>query len=374
MIINFITDKDNKDLLRECDELFEDLGIKYNSGNYRKNIVHYMEFRCEPASINIFYGYINNLLTEYSNNNIFVYKQTYFHNNWIAQLDNYDKIITLDESDKIIEHFINREVVYLGSRSENNKYYKNIISFTRTLKTLKLPYEMKLLEDNDLPEISVCIITYNRRKFMKLLSYNMTNSTYPSNKIEYIIIDDGEDSMKELLPNDKNIKYYRYEDKKTIGWKRNESVKLSSKGIICIMDDDDFYPMNSLKRRVSCLLNSKKQCVYCSTIGCFNINKYYSIVNVNPINYPMEKKVSEATLAFKREFWLNGKFNNDDDYNEGEYFIKEQTSLCKEIGWEGVIVSLLHSRNTVQQHNFNDEPNGSYFNFTDDEFNMITNL
>ena len=72
MIINFITDKDNKDLLRECDELFEDLGIKYNSGNYRKNIVHYMEFSCEPASINIFYGYINNLLTEYSKNNILV--------------------------------------------------------------------------------------------------------------------------------------------------------------------------------------------------------------------------------------------------------------------------------------------------------------
>ena len=169
-------------------------------------------------------------------------KTLFDHLKQITEVQNPKYWETLDESDKIIEHFINREVVYLGSRSENNKYYKNIISFTRTLKTLKLPYEMKLLEDNDLPEISVCIITYNRRKFMKLLSYNMTNSTYPSNKIEYIIIDDGEDSMKELLPNDKNIKYYRYEDKKTIGWKRNESVKLSSKGIICIMDDDDFYP------------------------------------------------------------------------------------------------------------------------------------
>ena len=31
--------------------------------------------------------------------------------------------------------------------------------------------------------------------------------------------------------------------------------------------------------------------VYGSTIGCFHIKKYSSIINVTPIEYPLEKKI-----------------------------------------------------------------------------------
>ena len=55
--------------------------------------------------------------------------------------------------------------------------------------------------------------------------------------------------------------------------------------------------------RVGNLLKSNKDCVFCSSIGCFHIQKLSSIINISPTQYPLEKKVSESTLTFKKSFW-----------------------------------------------------------------------
>ena len=63
-----------------------------------------------------------------------------------------------------------------------------------------------------------------------------------------------------------------------------------------------------------------------------------------------------------------------DKINEGKAFIKDRLHLCKEINWDGVIVSLLHTYNTCNRGFEIKEQNGSHFNFTDDEFNLITSI
>ena len=140
------------------------------------------------------------------------------------------------------------------------------------------------------------------------------------------------------------------------------------------MDDDDYYYPNSLINRVCNLVKSERDCVFCSTLGCFHIYKLSSIINSSPVELPLEKRVSEATLTFKKSFWHNNKFNNDDKINEGEYFIKNAVNKCKEISWEGVIVQLLHTYNTINKKLDFEERNGSHFNFTDEDFELITSL
>ena len=107
---------------------------------------------------------------------------------------------------------------------------------------------------------------------------------------------------------------------------------------------------------------------------CFHITKYSSIINVSPINYPLEKKVAEGTLTFKKSFWHNHKFDNDDKINEGESFVKNAIEKCKEINWEGVIVHLLHTYNTCNKNLKIEEKNGSHFGFTNEEFEIITDI
>ena len=375
MLINFITDITDKILLSEIDKLFEAFALKYQSGNFEKNIVHYLEYKCKPANINIFYGYINNLLVDYSKNNIFVFDKIHFIQAWTPQLHNYDMICVKNEDDKIIESFIKYEIVNLNMNSTNiNTFYKSVMGLCKKIKTIRLPELTNHLKPEDLPHISICMPTFNRKKFMKLVELNYNNTNYPKDKIEFIIVDDGTDPVKDDIPKGDNIKYYFYKKKGTIGWKRNECVRLATNNIIAFMDDDDFYYPNSLLNRVGNLLKSGKDCVFCSTIGSFHIKKLSSIINPSPIEYPLEKKVSEATLTFKKSFWHNNKFNNEDTINEGEAFVKNALNKCKEINWEDVIVQLLHTYNTCNKKLDIEDGNGSHFGFTDTEFELITSI
>lgn len=375
VLINFITDVNDKRLIGDIDKIFKGFGIKYGGGNYKKNIEHYLSFKSEKAHINIFYGYINNLLLDYSQNNIFIFDKHCFSNSWIPQLENYDLILVKSNEDKIIDNFIKRKTELIDIDNKDiNLYYKSVLNIISKIKSIKLPITPDKIKMEDLPNVSVCIPTYNRKRFMKLFNLNYNNITYPKDKIEFIILDDGDEDIESLIPKADNIRYVKLNNKKNIGFKRNECVRLSKNDYIAFMDDDDYYPANSLYNRIVALLNSKKDCVFCSTIGCFHINKMSSIINSSPINIPLEKRVSEATLTFKKSFWHNNKFNNDDLINEGEYFVKKSINKCKEISWMDIIVQLLHTYNTCNKNIDIPDKNGSHFNFSNEEFEIITSI
>ena len=57
------------------------------------------------------------------------------------------------------------------------------------------------------PFVSVCTPTYNRRKFIPYLIKNFLNQTYPKSLIEWIVVDDGEDCVRDLFENVECVKY-----------------------------------------------------------------------------------------------------------------------------------------------------------------------
>ena len=140
------------------------------------------------------------------------------------------------------------------------------------------------------------------------------------------------------------------------------------------MDDDDYYPSINFKKRVSYLINSGKECVCCSTIACFDINKYASIMNVPPLNYPFHHRISEATLCFKKSFWVERGFKDSSIGGEASEFMENRENQCLEISWKDIIVSLLHSKNTSTRVARMKEPNGCHFGFTDELFLFLTSL
>ena len=54
---------------------------------------------------------------------------------------------------------------------------------------------------NELPFVSVCTPTFNRRPFWNQCIKNFLNQDYPLNKMEWIIIDDGSDKIEDLVKN-----------------------------------------------------------------------------------------------------------------------------------------------------------------------------
>ena len=60
------------------------------------------------------------------------------------------------------------------------------------------------------PLISVCTPTYNRRPFIPTMFECFKNQTYPRDRIEWIVVDDGTDKIQDLIDESgiENIKYF----------------------------------------------------------------------------------------------------------------------------------------------------------------------
>ena len=54
----------------------------------------------------------------------------------------------------------------------------------------------------ELPFVSLCTPTYNRRIFISQMIKNVEKQDYPKDKFEWIIIDDGDDCIEDLIPKD----------------------------------------------------------------------------------------------------------------------------------------------------------------------------
>jgi hypothetical protein len=240
------------------------------------------------------------------------------------------------------------------------------------------PYSLKdvLPKEEDLPDVSILCITKDRRIFMPLLKYSYMIQSYPEDKMELVIVDDGDDPIEDTLIGVPNVKYVKCEQGMTISQKRNLAVQNAMYDVLVNMDDDDVYPNNSVLHRVAMLLKEPtKQCGFCTTIPCYDVTKYSSFMNVPPMTLAMSERVSEATLVFTRKFWEESPFDDTVHIGEGNAFIRGREQMCRELSPQDVIVSLVHPKNTSSRKlPAMKESNGCHWGFNENLFAMVTQI
>ena len=231
-----------------------------------------------------------------------------------------------------------------------------------------------LPKEEDLPPISVITLTRDRRAFFPLAKYCMVAQTYPEDKIEWVIVDDGKDQIKDLVTDLPNVTYILLDEPLTIGAKRNLAISKAKHDIFVMLDDDDVYPNNSLISRVAHMLaEPKKECLFSTVIPCYEIHETKSFMNVPPMTLPMSQRVSEATLCFTRKFWETRGFP-DQQIAEADAFIRGREQMCRELSPQDVIVSLVHKKNTSARKPPTMEANGSHYGFSDELFTLISEI
>jgi len=212
-----------------------------------------------------------------------------------------------------------------------------------------------ILHVQDCPPISIVTPTYNRRKLLDIAFHNLLATDYPLDKIEWVVVEDHEDStqmasekiMNFQVNNPKlKIKYIPIQGRMSIGQKRNLGVENSTHEIILFMDDDDHYPPTSFRRRMAWLTKDKQahDIAFCTTIALYDLDRGVSAVNVPPYGLTLGARISEATLTFRKSVWLERPFE-DISVAEGENWIKGRESRCIEIPPQQVIVAFSHSGN-----------------------------
>ena len=65
------------------------------------------------------------------------------------------------------------------------------------------------------PFVSICTPTYNRRPFIESMFECFRHQTYPRDKMEWIIVDDGTDKIEDLIKqsNLPQIRYFKVKKK-----------------------------------------------------------------------------------------------------------------------------------------------------------------
>jgi glycosyltransferase involved in cell wall biosynthesis len=211
---------------------------------------------------------------------------------------------------------------------------------------------------------------------MPLAKYSYMIQSYPEDKLEWVIVDDGDDPIDDTLIGVPNVVYVRCDTKMSISDKRNLGVSKAMYDIVAFMDDDDVYPNNSILQRVAMMLKEPaKDCAFCTTIPCYDIVKYSSFMNIPPMILPMSERVSEASLIFTKKFWNDKKFESAVNIAEADAFIRGREDMCREISPQEVIVSLVHPLNTSSRRiPVSDEPNGCHYGFNEKLFELVSQI
>jgi glycosyltransferase involved in cell wall biosynthesis len=199
---------------------------------------------------------------------------------------------------------------------------------------------------NQLPFVSVCTPTFNRRPFIPMIIKCFDHQTYPKERIEWIIIDDGTDKIEDLVKGHPQVNYFKYDEKMTLGKKRNIMHQKCKGTIIVYMDDDDYYPPERIEHAVETLkANPGALCAGSSEMYIYfkHINKMIQFGPYGP------NHSTAATFAFRRGLLKTTKYDNDACLAEEKAFLKNYTVPFVQLDPLKSILVFSHSHNSFDK-------------------------
>jgi glycosyltransferase involved in cell wall biosynthesis len=198
------------------------------------------------------------------------------------------------------------------------------------------------------PRVSICTPTFNRRPFFKGLIDCVMAQTYPKDKIEWIIVDDGTDKIEDLVKDIPFVKYI-YTEKMHLGRKRNfmhdQCSFKNDNDIIIYFDDDDYYPKERISHAVEKLMSSNALCAGSSEIHIW-FNTLDKMYRFGPYG---ANHATAGTFAFKRELLKQTGYENDALLAEEKHFLKNYTIPFVQLDPLKTILVISHEQNTFDK-------------------------
>ncbi len=232
----------------------------------------------------------------------------------------------------------------------------------------KKPCHQPKLRKKFHPLVSVCTPTFNRRPFIETMFQLFRNQTYPKDRMEWIIVDDGTDPIEDLVQasNIPQIQYIRVEKKLPLGAKRNLMHSYCKGTIIVYMDDDDYYPPERVEHAVDTLTaNRDAMCAGSSEIYVFFKNYTDKITRKTSDRMvqcgPYGPKHSTAgTFAFRTELLKTSRYEEHAALAEEKHFLKNYTVPFVQLDPLKTILVFSHEHNTFDKRKLLENPHPEY--------------
>lgn len=158
--------------------------------------------------------------------------------------------------------------------------------------------------DGNRPLVSCVMPTADRRAFVPQAIGYFLRQSYPNK--ELVIVDDGADSVADLVPDDPQLRYIRLSGQRTLGAKRNLCVEAARGELIMHWDDDDWMVPHRISTQVAALLRAGAEICGMRRVLFFEPASGETWM----YDYPARGKpwVAGNTLLYSRAFWRRAPF------------------------------------------------------------------
>ena len=203
------------------------------------------------------------------------------------------------------------------------------------------------------PTVTVCCPTFNRRPFIPMMLQCYQHQTYPKDKMNLLIVDDGTDPIGDLVVHLPYVTYVRIEEKLTLGQKRNLMNERATGQVLVYHDDDDYYFPERVAHAVDTL--RKHRHVYC--VGSSEMYMYFKHIHKMYVFGPYGPcHATAASFAFRRELLRLTRFSDDASLAEERYFLHNYTVPFAQLDKRKTIVVFSHAHNSFNKQDLLTQP------------------
>lgn len=211
------------------------------------------------------------------------------------------------------------------------------------------------------PFVSVVTPTYDRSRFIESMVACYKAQTYPKDRMEWIILDDGNEKVGDLielytkgLP---NIRYIALEEKLNIGAKRNRLNQEAKGELIISMDDDDWYS----PERVAHVVASFSRNPTYPLAGSSELYLYYSdtgeIIQLGPYG---KRHATNGTMAYRASYAKTHLYDDTVVYGEEKSFLENYKNPMIQLDPKKTMLVMSHSENTFDKNQFRENKTNPY--------------
>ena len=226
----------------------------------------------------------------------------------------------------------------------------------------------------DTPKVSIVTTLGDRNEFIPLLKYCVQSQTYPSEYLEWLVLDDGDLDRSSHFDSEicTYIKLYK---KFNIGRKRQIASDIACGEFIIFFDDDDIHFSHRIEKSVSRLQKVGSRFVVGNSkmlICDLNTEKVYE---VGPYH---KNHCTAGTMCFRKEILKGTSFRASDKSGEEAHFLKNWAIPVVQLDKEDTIICLSHDQNTVNKSHLlkeeNFQKNLNNYSFSNEIIKILKNI
>ncbi|HYV13304.1 MAG TPA: glycosyltransferase [Pyrinomonadaceae bacterium] len=196
------------------------------------------------------------------------------------------------------------------------------------------------------PLVTCIMPTHNRRRFVPQAIRCFLRQDYSN--VELLVVDDGTETVGDLVPANDRIRYVRFDQKLTIGAKRNLACEKARGEFIVHWDDDDWYPSWRVRAQVRAMIERGADMCGSSRVAYFDPARDQAWEYC----YPTSKGpwVAGNTLAYRKSFWSSHKFPDIQVGEDSRFVWSSKGRAVVDLADPGLCVATVHSNNTSRKN------------------------